>query len=41
MVLVRLPSAATPKGTLSTTLTALPPVRSTMPSVTRGSTSTP
>jgi hypothetical protein len=36
MVLVMLPSMATPKGTLATTLTAEPPVLSTMPTVTRG-----
>lgn len=41
IVLVRLPSAAIPKGTLATTLTADPPVLSTMPTVTRGKTSTP
>ena len=40
MVLVRLPSKATPKGTLSTTLTAEPPVLSTMPTVTLGTIST-
>jgi hypothetical protein len=40
MVLVRLPSTATPKGTLSTTLTAEPPVLSTMPTVTLGTIST-
>ena len=36
MVLVRLPSSATPKGTLSTTLTGEPPVLSMMPTVTFG-----
>jgi hypothetical protein len=36
MVLVMLPSIAMPKGTLATTLTADPPVLSTMPTVTRG-----
>ena len=40
IVLVRLPSRATPKGTLSTTLTAEPPVFSTMPTVTLGTIST-
>jgi hypothetical protein len=40
MVLVMLPSMATPKGTLATTFTADPPVLSTMPTVTRGTMST-
>ena len=40
MVLVMLPSMATPKGTLATTFTAEPPVLSTMPTVTRGTMST-
>ena len=40
MVLVTLPSMATPKGTLLTTLTGAPPVLSTMPTVTLGTINT-
>ena len=39
--LVKPPSAAMPNGTLATTRTGVPPVLSTMPTVTRGTNSTP